>query len=547
MERAVHHKMTIRPVAATLIGALISTGEALAQPQEIFCQPIECGTFRVLDDTHKSQLQDPFFRLVLAPRPDVRKLADIEALIMGTEGQRRFFVVSEEIKSSVQPASRRAVIDFVGKNGTFNLSSDVFLSFSFNSMTFPEAPDLEVLAWDEVNGVYNFYKLDREGEPNQVWKLAATSRNVDTISPQQRAGTCLACHASGFPVMKELRFPWNNWHSGQSRIDYLQQITAPERRWPVAANPHFSPSTFLLGEDFEKSISAAIGRSNSRRFEQLIIKQTGGKLTVADARRVLRPLFETTEVNLVSAGQQSGLHPLSGTTQVGPSQTIKIPNSFFLMSAVLGGAGVNEANEFQSVAIVQPADYKALIENSGVRITSDLTGRIRGDTHFSWFTPEQGFVASNWIATLIENGVVSKAFVAAVAGADLETPVFSKERAMLLKFVPASFTAIPGEQYPDTLTRAIIAALETSAPAPGSVAAQFLATLKATDPVAVVRSRVEEYKSRIAQRLGPNADAPTHAGELQRLFAALIDRRKAMIDHPLFGNLIESEALLPMP
>jgi len=547
MERAVHHKMTIRPVAATLIGALISTGEALAQPREIFCQPIECGTFRVLDDTHKSQLQDPFFRLVLAPRPDVRKLADIEALIMGTEGQRRFFVVSEEIKSSVQPASRRAVIDFVGKNGTFNLSSDVFLSFSFNSMTFPEAPDLEVLAWDEVNGVYNFYKLDREGEPNQVWKLAATSRNVDTISPQQRAGTCLACHASGFPVMKELRFPWNNWHSGQSRIDYLQQITAPERRWPVVANPHFSPSTFLLGEDFEKSISAAIGRSNSRRFEQLIIKQTGGKLTVADARRVLRPLFETTEVNLVSAGQQSGLHPLSGTTQVGPSQTIKIPNSFFLMSAVLGSAGVNEANEFQSVAIVQPADYKALIENSGVRITSDLTGRIRGDTHFSWFTPEQGFVASNWIATLIENGVVSKAFVAAVAAADLETPVFSKERAMLLKFVPASFTAIPGEQYPDTLTRAIIAALETSAPAPGSVAAQFLATLKATDPVAVVRSRVEQYKDRIEQRLGPNADAGTRTGELQRLFGVLIDRRKAMIEHPLFGNLIESEALLPMP
>ena len=547
MERAVHHKMTIRPVAATLMGALISTGEALAQPREIFCQPIECGTFRVLDDTHKSQLQDPFFRLVLAPRPDVRKLADIEALIMGTEGQRRFFVVSEEIKSSVQPASRRAVIDFVGKNGTFNLSSDVFLSFSFNSMTFPEAPDLEVLAWDEVNGVYNFYKLDREGEPNQVWKLAATSRNVDTISPQQRAGTCLACHASGFPVMKELRFPWNNWHSGQSRIDYLQQITAPERRWPVVANPHFSPSTFLLGEDFEKSISAAIGRSNSRRFEQLIIKQTGGKLTVADARRVLRPLFETTEVNLVSAGQQSGLHPLSGTTQVGPSQTIKIPNSFFLMSAVLGSAGVNEANEFQSVAIVQPADYKALIENSGVRITSDLTGRIRGDTHFSWFTPEQGFVASNWIATLIENGVVSKAFVAAVAAADLETPVFSKERAMLLKFVPASFTAIPGEQHPDTLTRTIIAALETSAPAPGSVAAQFLATLKATDPVAVVRSRVEQYKDRIEQRLGPNADAGTRTGELQRLFGVLIDRRKAMIEHPLFGNLIESEALLPMP
>jgi hypothetical protein len=543
----VHHNKTFAMVAATLIGASISTASALAQSQEVFCQPIECGTFRLLDDAHKSQLQDPFFRLVLAPRPDVRKLADIEALIMGTEGQRRFFVVSEEIKSSAQPASRRAAIDFVGKNGAFNLASDVFLSFSFNSTTFPEAPDLEVLAWDEVNGVYNFYKLDRQGAPNQVWKLAATSRNVETLTPEQRAGTCLACHASGVPVMKELRFPWNNWHSGQSRIDYLQQITAAERRWPVAANPHFSQSTFLLGEDFEKSISAAIGRSNSRKFEQLIAKHTDGKLTVTDAQRVLRPLFETTEVNLASAGQQSGLHPLSGAAQVGPSQAIKIPNSFFLMSAVLGNAGVSEANEFQSVAIVQPGDYKALIENSGVRITTDLSGSVGGDTHFSWFTPEQGFVAFNWIATLIENGVVSRAFVAAVAAADLETPIFSKERAMLLKFVPATFTAIRGEQHPDTLTRAVIAAVETTAPTPGSVAAQFLATLKATDPVAVVRSRVEQYKDRIEQRLGPNADAATRTGELRRLFGVLIDRRKAMIEHPLFGNLIESEALLPMP
>jgi len=108
-----HHNTTFALFSAALVGALMSSGAVPAHSQEIFCQPIECGTFRSLDDTHKSQLQDPFFRLVLAPRPDVRRLADIEALIMGTEGQRRFFVVSEEIKSSVQPASRRAVIDFV--------------------------------------------------------------------------------------------------------------------------------------------------------------------------------------------------------------------------------------------------------------------------------------------------------------------------------------------------------------------------------------------------------------------------------------------------
>jgi hypothetical protein len=31
------------------------------------------------------------------------------------------------------------------------------------------------------------------------------------------------------------------------------------------------------------------------------------------------------------------------------------------------------------------------------------------------------------------------------------------------------------------------------------------------------------------------------------LFGVLIDRRKTLIEDPLFGNLIESEALLPMP
>jgi hypothetical protein len=53
----------------------------------------------------------------------------------------------------------------------------------------------------------------------------------------------------------------------------------------------------------------------------------------------------------------------------------------------------------------------------------------------------------------------------------------------------------------DSLTRAVIAALEATTPATGTVSAEFLATLKATDPVAEVRSRVEKYKNRTAQRL----------------------------------------------
>ena len=541
----------IKAVAA-VAAAILSMGPALtaawAQSSDIFCQPIECGTFRRLNDADKNRLQDPFFRLVLAKRPDVRRLADIEALIMGTEGKRRLFVVNEEIQSSVQPASRRAAMDFLGKNGAIELGSSVFLSFSFGSKTFPDAPDLEVLAWDDVNGTYNYYKLDGEGASSsspQVWKLSATSRNIDNLTPKQRAGTCLACHTTGVPIMKELQFPWNNWHSNRSRIDYLQQTAAPSVRWPVVADPHFA--VLATGADFENSIIAAITRSHNKRFEQLVTKQTDGKLAVADARRVLRPLFETREINLASARQESGLHPLTGTAQNGPSQPVRIPNSFFLASAVLGNAGINEVNEFQTAATVNSADYKALVEKSGVKITARPTGQVRGDTNFAWFTPEQGFADSNWIAILVDNGVISKAFAAAAAAVDLETPILSKRRAELLEFIPASFTATPGEPHPDALTRAVIAALEAKAPTSGSAAAEFLQTLKETDPVAAVRSRVQAYKDRIAERLAPTADAKIRNAELQRLFGVLIDRRRAVVAHPAFGNLIESEALFPLP
>ena len=71
-----------------------------AQPSDIFCQPIECGTFRPLTDADKPKFQDPFFRLVLSQQPTVRKVTDIENLILGTQGAtRRFFVVDEEIQS----------------------------------------------------------------------------------------------------------------------------------------------------------------------------------------------------------------------------------------------------------------------------------------------------------------------------------------------------------------------------------------------------------------------------------------------------------------
>jgi hypothetical protein len=548
-------------IAATVAVLWVSIPAGLsAQSPDIVCQPVACESDkpRKLTDADKPKFQDPFFRLVLSQRPTVRKLTEIETLILGTQGAtRRVFVVDEEIQSTKQPASRRSVVDFVGQNNGIALGSNVFLSFFFSSSAVPESPDLEVLAWDEVNSTYNYYKLqdtavpsDNPGAPpvqDRVWAVEATSRNVDVLTPAQRTGTCLACHANGVPVMKELRFPWNNWHSGASRIAYLGESGAPAERWPVRTNPHFRD--FSEAQDFQTSMQNAINRALQRRFERQVVKQGDGKLTVANGRLTLRPLFETTEINLISAGagQFSGLHPLTGTPMNGPPLAIQIPDSFFLQSEVLGELGIGEAKQFRTVGRLKPADYSTLVQNSGVRIRTRALGNVAGDTNFAWFTPEQAFVDTAWIAKLVNENVVSKAFAAAAAAADLETPIFSAERAKLLQFIPASFTVTPGEAHPDALTKAVISAIDAANPAAGTVAAQFRDTLKAPDPLAVVSAQVKAYKDRIAGLLADSAPAAARTAEQQRLYGLLLDRRKAFVNHPLFGNLVESDALMPLP
>jgi hypothetical protein len=143
---------------------------------------------------------------VLAVRPDVVKLIDIEALILGTNpapsAGRRLFVVDEEIKHPHQGQSRRAVIDFKGTTGGIQLDGKIMLSIFFTSAAVPEIADVEAWGFDDQNGVFNYYKLDREGHtrPAMSWKLRASSDRADNLSAEARAGTCLRCHTSGVPV-----------------------------------------------------------------------------------------------------------------------------------------------------------------------------------------------------------------------------------------------------------------------------------------------------------------------------------------------------------
>jgi hypothetical protein len=562
------HKVTLGLLAIAF--ALDAASQAAyGQNSTIFFQAVEDGPARPLTTEEQANLQDPLFRLVLATKPSETRLSEIEKAIQPDPTKRSIFVVDEEIRDFRQPQTRRSVIMFDGSNRDFELKGNVALSVFFRSDAMPEQNvQLEAWGWDDKNGVYNFYKLDRQGgtNPPLSWKLRATSKGADQLALESRGGTCLRCHTSGVPVMKELVFPWNNWHSVASKADYLTKTGPAEQRWPVVDDHNFTgmidgnsepPALQLAGaETLEGIIKGAITRFDARRFADQITGDPQSDRTVNDAKILLAPLFDTAEINLESAQQQSGLHPLPDPSNAGPSEPINVPDNFFLRSDLLVGAngltglGISEAGRFSTTAVIQPAEYNQLVEQAHLQLTRNNGMVLQGDTNFAWLTPVEGFASAHWVDTLLQQKIISADFAAAVFAVDLETPVFSDRRRGLVQFVPDTFTITPGESHPNKLTRQVIANIEMTNPAPGSAAAEFLALLRSASPVQELRSRVTGYQQRIATVL---ADPATRAAELQRQFHLLIARRALLATYPdpdkfpMFGSLIESDALLPRP
>src|SRR5262249_61080971 len=118
-----------------------------------------------------------------------------------------------------------------------------------------------------------------------------------------------------------------------------------------------------------------------------------------------KPLFATTEINLRSARQLSGLHPLPQVNNTGPAQPVAIPATFFLDSTTLTrtDVGINEA-KFTDVPTIAPAEYKSLVQGAGLQITSsrDDIGTRPGDTNFASFMPEPRCAQVSRISALLD-------------------------------------------------------------------------------------------------------------------------------------------------
>jgi hypothetical protein len=570
------------PVGLPLVMAavalfMVAQGRAQA-PLLLLKQDRDGAPAQNLTAAEAATLSDPFFELVLREHADVTLLPALEDLIQSDPSQRATFVVDEDIADprrevAQQPQTRRTVLAYTGQSSQGHvLDSNVMLSLFFASTVFSNAPDaIEAWGWDNHRGRYNYYKLDRTGTPDgrATWKFRGSSEGADLLNASDRQGTCLACHVNGAPVMKELLFPWNNWHSVASQSTttrYLTPAASVAERWPVISDPRLAASRLKGAETLERSLLPAITQFNVRRVMRSLARNDAdgniavgadGLARVVEGRRLLRPLFVTTEYNIVSARQRSGLHPLPAPSGTGPGQPVAVPASFFLNASLISGGtpagylglGLQQAQDFGSLLRIDPEPYRRLVIDSNVR----LAGQRPADTDFAWFVPEPSHVDIDLVDRMIRTGMLTREFVAAVVAVDLERPVLSARREALFRFMPTAFrfkllvsdADVAQPRHPDELARTVVAAIESTNPAAGSAEAQFLMLLKDPNPLQRLGEQMDAYRQRVSQALGNPA---TRDAELQRLYGLMLERRRAVLLDPVLRTLNETgDRLFPLP
>jgi len=521
------------------------------------------GPVRDLTAEELAALTDPLFKLVLEQHADTAStLSEIERRLLPTNGGRmQTFVVSEMISDPLPTRNPRVVIAFTGQNGGFDLDGTVMLSpLSFSRESFPDRQSIEAWAWDEQHGVYNYYRLDVSQGTGLTWKFQGSSTSMTALDPARRAATCTRCHVNGAPVMKELLRPWNNWHSRDDTIAHLR--SGGVNSWPVATDPKID-GRLTGAELLEGKIIKGVNRFNRRRVEAAIVAgSASGDGRIKNAASLLRSLFVTTEVNLISSLIRSGLHPFPNAlpdplpADAKPQRDVGIPNSFFLNAGLLGeqafgsipGLQLASSLQFMQAAQIRPAEYAAILASK--RMT--LAGRT-GTTNFAWFVPEASQIDNHMVQTLMDRGILTPQFVAAVLAIDLRTPVFSKVRAALLRFLPQEFEFSPltppanpltQDRHPDRLTRQVIANLQGAASSLNANERDFLELLRLNDPLAALSGRIDAYLAEI--RTGLNVGDPARRQEtLGRLFDIAHQRRVSMLQDAVIGRIVESPALLP--
>jgi hypothetical protein len=478
-------------------------------------------------DAIKAELHDPFAELILAagdPLPVTLRtlLAALDARNAEPAGLpiQASFVVADggQIPWSVETPQLQRQIRFAITRAKASSSSGPELMISTSAAFDSPTTFLQVVGWDPVDKTYRFY--DRRAS---AWIYAGNS--WDALVPPTRGHGPFDSHVNGALNMKELKIPWQNWHSEAAGIK--DDILAPEDRL--------------------RSEKLWTGRSPAQQFELSVIRP--GIIRWMEARfaacvdgnrltrfpEFMRHVLETTTVNLTSS--------VAENRQLASLANFKLPLTFFFNSDTL--LNTLELEPDIAVPQVDAGLYRDCLMQFDVAVT-DGNYRFPGDTHFVFLVPEPAFEDQTIISLLITSATISRKLAACLLMVDFPNAVFSPRRAVLMKYVPQT-TALGGAGDLPQFVRAVTAAA-TALP-PGSAEAEFLANwqLSDTEWQRAFEKRIEDFMGKIAERL-------TSAAGVQDIFRLAESRRREFRRRPLaefrlttpVTNIPESAALLQL-
>jgi hypothetical protein len=476
-------------------------------------------------DRIKAEFHDPFAELLLAggeavPVTARALLGVLDARNTGSAGLpvQNSFVVADggQIPWSPETAALRRQLRFVitraKQQGTL---ADLFISTSAaldSATTF-----LQVIGWDPVATAYRFYDR-RDG----AWIFAGSS--WDALVPPTRGKGPFDSHVNGALNMKELKIPWQNWHSEAAGIkDEILDPADPlriEELW-TARSP---------AQEFERTyIRPGIVRWMQARFAACV---DAGRLTRLP--EFMRHVLETTTVNLTSSAVENG--------QLAGSDHVNLPLTFFFNSDAL--LNTLELEPDIHVLQVDAGLYRECLQKFAVAVT-DGSFRFPGDTHFVFVIPETAFEDVTVLESLLSAPVMSRKLAACLLMVDFSNPVFSPRRAALMKYIPASAAIDQGD-----LAEFVAAAEQASATMPaGSPEAEFLANWRIPDSEwqRAFEKRIEEFMSNVEERVNSTAG-------FADIFRLAESRRREFRKRPLaefrlttpVTNIPESAALLEL-
>jgi hypothetical protein len=327
--------------------------------------------------------------------------------------------------------------------------------------------EVEVIAFDDVDGVFNFYK-----EFDGAMHFFGSSLDFTVAGPGGPSLTstrgCANCHPGGGLNMKELESPWTHW----ALPDHITGADV------LVANRASYLGALAQAIDMQVSVTQPGNDRWNEAKARFLSTATTADLDTIRARLVDDPMTADDQADLARRQLKKRLHatqtmlePLFCAVQVNINSVDRTLGGVALMPTEIF-ATVRNRLPFPSPAI----RFGGLLDAALAAIASRVPGVGGTELTSPLMQVTRSHEDESYVDQLVALGVIDQGFVHDVMMVDFTRPALSDDRCRLLGLIP---DLDPVERKPDQIRDAVISAIEASGPDLGSPAAQLLRHLKA--------------------------------------------------------------------